>query len=74
MSGDIGLTILPSEEIDQAPREEIEVTLQFSGPTSVAVGKFLDRIDEAARLGGLECEITAPGYALVFYGWEKKRP
>lgn len=68
---DFGLTFLAEDEADRMSKEEVEVTLRVTGYSRVAIGKFLDLIEDGARRGGLECDITAPGYRLVFYGWEK---
>lgn len=68
-----GLVLLASEEIDDAHRDELSVTLRLVGRDSVVVGRLLDLIGHAAGLGGIECAIEAPGYRRVFYGWEKAR-
>lgn len=66
-----GLVLLAPEEIDNASRNELSVTLRLVGRDSVVIGRLLDLIEHAAGLGGIECAVEAPGYRQVFYGWEK---
>lgn len=69
---DPAFTLLPAEEVVAAAREDLTVTLTLAGRDSAVVGRLLDLIGHAARLGGIECAVQAPGYYLSFYGWEKK--
>lgn len=68
-----GLVLLPSDEIDEASRDELVVTLRLVGRDSVSIGRFLDVLGHLAPLGGISCAVEAPGYRQVFYGWEKAR-
>lgn len=66
-----GLVLLASEEIDEASRDELVVTLHLNGRDPVAIGRFLDLVEHLAPYGGIACTVDAPGYRQAFYGWEK---
>lgn len=76
MNGQVAgsFTLLPAEEVDQAARMEVDVSLTIAGRDSAVVGRLLDLIEHAVRLGGMEATMVVPGYHnRAFYGWEKEQ-
>lgn len=67
-----GAVLFTAEEIDEAAHEDLVVTMTLSARDSAAVGRFLDLIEHAARLGEIMCDLAVPGYHQVFYGYEKE--
>lgn len=67
MSSPGGFALVEAVEDESAP--VTVVTLRLSGQP-VVMGRLLDLIEHAARLGNLACEVEAPGFHQAFYGWE----
>jgi hypothetical protein len=68
-----GFTLLADDDVESGTRDELTVTMTVVGRDSAAIGRWLDVVGHAARLGGIECEIDAPDYHQVFYGWERRQ-